>query len=112
VRLAIRDYRGAGVPVVVISSSPQFESVEYVVGFNRNVDQRRAIQQLKTLTVGAMSVLAPNEPLQTSMLLALARAVPGIVVQQGAIQVPLGDVFPDNGRTIRTTFDRVTVNGL
>ncbi len=59
-----------------------------------------------------MAVLAPNEPLQSSLLMALARSVPGLVVSSTAIQVPLGDVFPDTGRTIRTTFERVTVNGL
>lgn len=112
VRLAIREYRGAGVPVAVISSSPQFESVSYLIGFDRGIDQARAIQQLKTLTVNAMAALAPNEPLQSSMLMALARAVPGVVVRSGAIVVPLGDVYPDNGRSIRTTFDRVTINGL
>ncbi len=112
VSLALREYRGAGVPVAVIVSSPQFLSVSYVVGFGVGVDQQRAIQQLKTLTVNAMSVLAPNEPLRSSMLMALARSIPGLVVPSTAIQDPLGDVFPDNGRTIRTTFDRVTVNGL
>lgn len=112
VRLVLRDYRGAGVPVVVVVSSPQFESVAYTVGFTTGVDQQRAIQQLKTLTVTAMSALAPNETLRTSMLMALARSVPGVVVGNGAIASPLGDIFPDQGRTIRTTFDRVTVNGL
>lgn len=112
VRLVLREYRGAGVPVQIIVSSPQFESVSYTIGFARGVDQQRAIQQLKTLTVNAMSALAPNEPLQSSLLMALARSIPGVVVGAGAINVPLGDVYPDNGRTIRTTFDRVTVNGI
>lgn len=112
VRLVLREYRGAGVPVQVVVSSPQFESVAYTIGFTRGVDQQRAIQQLKTLTVNAMAALAPNEPLQSSLLMALARSIPGVVVGAGAINVPLGDVYPDNGRTIRTTFDRVTVNGL
>lgn len=112
VRLALREYRGAGVPVAVIVSSPLFLSLAYSVGFRVGVDQQRAIQQLKTLTVNAMQVLSPNEPLRRSMLMALARSVPGLVVPSEAISVPLGDVFPDAGRTIRTTVDRVTVNGL
>jgi uncharacterized phage protein gp47/JayE len=112
VRLALREYRGAGVPVAVVVSSPTFLNVAYQVGFQVGVDQQRAIQQLKTLTVNAMSVLAPNEALRSSMLMALARSVPGLIVPNTAIVNPLGDVFPDTGRTIRTTFDRVLVNGL
>lgn len=112
VRLALREYRGGGVPVAVVVSSPQFLNVSYVIGFEIGADQQRCIQQLKTLTVNAMSVLAPNEPLRSSMLMALARSVPGLVVPNTAISVPLGDVYPDTGRTIRTTFDRVLVNGV
>lgn len=112
VRLALREYRGAGVPVTVVTSSPLFVEVAYQVSFTSGTDQRRAIQQLKTLTVNAMSALAPNEVLQRSMLMALARSVPGIVVPDTAVSNPLGDVYPDTGRSIRTSFDRITVNGV
>ena len=112
VRLALREYRGAGVPVAVVASSPQFESVAYNVAFATGTDQQRAIQQLKAVTVNALSVLAPNEPLRRSMLMALARSVTGVVVPDGAVTNPLGDLFPITGRSIRTSMDRVTVNGV
>lgn len=112
VRLALREYRGGGVPVSVVASSPQFESVAYTVEFASGVDQGRAIQQLKTLTVNALSALAPSEVLRRSMLMALARSVPGVIVPDNAIATPLGDVHADAGRSIRTSLDRVTVNGF
>jgi len=112
VRLALREYRGAGVPVAVIASSPLFADIGFTLGFQNGTDQLRAVQQLKALVVSSVSALAPNEPLQVSMLMALARAVPGLVVGANAVTTPLGDLYPDAGRTIRTTFDRVLVNGI
>lgn len=112
VRLALREYRGAGVPVTVVSSSPQFEEIAYTLAFKAGVDQRRAVQQLKFLVVNTVALLQPNEPLQRSMLFALARSVPGIVVADSAVTTPVGDVYPTDGRTIRTTTDRVTINGI
>lgn len=112
VKLALREYRAAGVPVSVITSSPQFVAVAYEVLFTSGTDQRRAIQQLKTLTVNAMSAMAPNEILRRSMLMALARSIPGIVVPDNAVTNPAGDFVPDIGRSLRTSTDRVTVNGI
>ena len=112
VRNALREFRAAGIVVDVLTTVPRYETIAYQVAFRSGVDTRQAIQQLKSLTVNAVNLLAPQEPLQRSMLFALARSIPGSIVADNAVQVPAGDVFPSSGQVIKTTFDRVTVNGL
>ncbi len=112
VRNALLEFRAAGIVVDVLTTAPRYETIAYQVAFRSGLDTRQAIQQLKSLTVNAVNLLAPQEPLQRSMLYALARSIPGSIVPDNAVQTPAGDVFPNAGQVIKTTFDRVTVNGL
>lgn len=109
---ALREWRAAGIIVTVLMSQPSFQNIWYQVGFRDNIDQRNAINQLKALTVNAVNLLAPGEVLERAMLFALAKSVPGLIVLDGALLAPLGDVFPAPDQTIKTSFDRVTVNGM
>lgn len=112
VRLALREYRAGGVPVTVLTTQPRFESISYQLSFRSGTDTRAAIAQLKTLTVAAVNVLFPQEPLQRSLLMALARSIPGAIVPDNAVQLPAGDIVPDAAQVIKTSLDRVLVNGL
>ncbi len=114
VRLALREYRAAGVPVDVLSSKPEFVSIAYKLAFAANVDTRAAIAQLKRLTVATVNLLGPNEPLLRSMLFALARSIPGAIVLADAVQLPGGDLVLGSGvsRSFKTSLDLVAVNGL
>lgn len=112
VRRALLEFRAAGIIVDVLTTVPAFESIAYTLAFRVGTDQQAAIQQLKALTVNAVNLLAPQEPLQRSMLFALARSIPGAVVSEQAVTTPTGDVLPGIAQTIRTSMDRVTVNGV
>jgi uncharacterized phage protein gp47/JayE len=113
VKQALREFRGAGVPVDVLTSIPRFETIEFEgIGFRSNVDTRAAVNQLKALTVAVVNLLQPQEPLQRSLLFSLARSIPGMIVPQTSVAVPAGDVVPVGNDVIRTSLDLIKVNGL
>lgn len=113
VRNQLVEYRGAGVVVDVITSNTLWESVAYDgIAFVSGTDTRAAVQQLKNLTVVAVNVLAPGEPLTLALLYSLARSVPGAIVREGAVYIPAGDVVPASNETIKTRLELVSVNGV
>lgn len=112
VTLALLEYRAGGIPVQVITTTPRFESIGYQLSFRQGTDTRAAVQQLKALTVSSVNLIQPNEALQRSLLMALARSIPGAIVPDNAVTLPAGDIVPNAGEVIRTSLDRVTVNGL
>lgn len=112
VRGALDDFRAAGIPVQVLTSNPVFQDIAYEIGFRSGFDTRSASQQLKALTEASVNVLAPAEPLQRSLLFALARSIPGAIVGDAAVTLPAGDVQPAFNETIKTSLSRITVNGL
>jgi hypothetical protein len=112
VRSALREWRAGGIIVDVIATQPRFEPVNFVLSFAAGTDTRAAVNQLKALTVAAVNVHAPQEPLRRSLLFALARSIPGAIVPETAVQVPAGDVVPSSGQVIKTRLDLVTVNGI
>lgn len=112
VTLALREFRAGGIVVVVLTTQPRFETISYVIQFRTGTDTRAAATQLKALTVAAVNLLQPQETLPRSLLFALARSIPGAIVLETAVQLPAGDVVPGSGEVVKTTLERVTVNGL
>lgn len=112
VALALREFRAGGIIVPVLTTRPRLESIEYRISFRSGTDTRAAVAQLKALTVAAVNVLFPREALQRSLLFALARSIPGAIVGEDAVQLPAGDVQPADQEVIKTSLDRILVNGL
>lgn len=112
VTLELDEYRAAGIAVQVASVTPDLVSISYSLSFSAGVDTGAAISNLKNLTVEVLQQLAPGQLLERSLLFSLARSIPGAVVSDGAVSSPLGDIVPAANKAIRTTFDRVTVNGV
>jgi uncharacterized phage protein gp47/JayE len=110
--IALREFRAAGIIVTVLTTVPRFESIAYQLAFRSGTDTVAAVVQLKALTVAAVGLLNPQEPLLRSMLMALARAIPGAIVTETAVPVPAGDIVPGIGEVIKTRADLVTVNGV
>lgn len=110
---ALVEFRAAGIVVEVLITSPLFETISYQnISFITGIDSRAAISQLKSLTVAAVNILTPGEPLTVALLFSLAKSIPGAVVPQTAIGLPGGDVIPTSQQVLKTRLDLVTVNGL
>lgn len=110
---ALLEYRAAGITVRVLVTVPLFQTISYQnISFQTGIDTRAAISQLKSLTVAAVNILQPGEPLTLALLYSLAKSIPGAIVPETAVGVPGGDVIPTTEEVIKTRLDLVTVNGL
>ena len=47
-------------------------------------------------------------PSSLTRITTAARSVPGVIVSDGAVVVPAGDVVPSTGQVIRTRLDLIT----
>lgn len=112
VKNALFEFRAAGVVVDILLSAPQLEDIAYTLAFRPATDTNTAIQQLKTIVDASVNLLAPGEPLLRSLLIALARSIPGAIVTEDSVVTPATDITPGVAKTIKTSIDRVTVNGL
>lgn len=104
----LRDYRCTGIPPFVVGAVPEYVEIAYRLRFVAGTDPEHAFKQLRFATVALVNQTAPNRPLEASLLLALARRVPGLIVRDDALVNPPGDLYPSaSGRVLRTTPDRV-----
>lgn len=108
VRGALVEYRACGVWVDVIGAIPTFVPIRYRLSFEAGVDTTRAFDLVRSATVAAVNALAPDETLHVSLLFAVARSIPGVIVADDAVQEPVGDLVPTPGQIIRTRTDLVT----
>ena len=110
VTLALRDYRTAGLPVLVVGGAPFFQPITYRLRFSTSVDSVLAFGQVRSATVARVNQLAPQEGLLRSLLFEIARSIPGVIVLEDAVVVPAGDIIPasGSGQVIRTNPELVT----
>lgn len=109
----LREYRAGGIIVDVLTTQPEYLEIAYDgLQFRSGTDTRVAVQQIKNLVVAAVNLLVPGQPLERSLLFALARSVPGVVVPDTAVAIPAGDVLIPASRVGKTRLDLVTVNGV
>lgn len=107
---ALIEYRCLGIPPFVIGAVPEYVPITWRLRFETGVDQALAFEQVRFGTVALVNQTRPNSPLETSLLFAIARRVPGVIVRSDALVTPLGDIYPSaTGRIIRTTTELVTL---
>lgn len=87
-------FRAAGIPVFVEGGTVQFEPVSFQLDFASGVDTVAASEEVRAVMVAFAQFLRPGQALLRSDCLAAARAVPGVIVGQGSLPVPVGDVIP------------------
>ncbi len=110
VKTALREYRGCGIPPRVIGAVPEYAEIRWRPRFAAGTDTQMAFDQLRAATVALVNATSPGKPLERSLLLSLARRIPGLIARDDVLAQPLGDLYPSApGRVIRTTADRVTL---
>lgn len=105
---ALLEFRCAGVVPFVIGATPEFVDIRYRLRFETGVDPQIAFSQIRFATLSRVNNTPPNVPLDVSLLLEIARSVPGVIVRDDALVTPTGDVVPSTGAVVRTTLERIT----
>jgi hypothetical protein len=111
VRIALLDYRACGIQVLVYTSMPQIVTVQLRLAFQAGVDTAGLTETIRNAIVEYINTTPVNATLYRSALQSvLQRYVEdGLIVDEGTIVEPAGDLVPESGLTLRTTISDVTV---
>jgi uncharacterized phage protein gp47/JayE len=112
VRRTLLEYRGWGVPVSVIPAVPQYVEVRATgLQFVANVNTAEVLDRAAASVEAHVNGLPPGTTLYRAGLLAALQKVEGLIVPDAALALPLGDLVPSTGTVIRTTRDRIRLEG-
>ncbi len=111
VTTSLDEFRCLGVPVLVVPAVPEYvdivaEGLQFTAGANTTAVLDLAASRLRSL----VNTLAPGVPLRYSDLLSVLANTPQLIVPDGALRSPLGDLVPTTGTVVRTTRDRIQLN--
>ncbi len=111
VRSALDDFRAAGIQVLISTSLPLLVTITLKLTFKANVDTATLTTQVRDAIVSFVNSQPVNGTLYLAQLYSMLQRFSddGLVVNQGTIIAPTGDLVPATGQTIRTTTDRVVV---
>lgn len=111
VAVALEEYRGAGIYVVIRTSTPQIVDVALALSFKAGVDTVTLGTQIRSAVVSYVNGLGSNQPLYLAGLHGvLSRYVAsGLLPKASGIVAPVGDLYPETGCTLRTRLENVTV---
>jgi uncharacterized phage protein gp47/JayE len=112
VRVALDDFRAAGIAVLISTSIPFILDLSLLLSFQANVDTVTLSDNVRAAVVEFVNSLPVNGTLYISDLYSVLRRFvnDGVIVTQGSIVAPAGDLVPAIGQTIRTTPAHVTVS--
>lgn len=109
VKLALREFRAAGIVPDVIGAVPTYVPVRLRLRYAAGIDTNVAFEQIVLTLVAAVGVLQPGETLELANIIAACKSVPGVIVLSDAVIEPVGDVVPlNNSQVLRTRHDLVT----
>lgn len=108
VRVALFEWRAAGIFVDVRSAIPTFVEIVLRLRIASGFDSTLVFNAVRSAVVAGVNTLQPNQPLTRAQIFAAARSVPGAIVLDDAIVAPVGDVIPTAGEVLRTAAALVT----
>lgn len=95
---AVRDvllaFRALGIPVIVSGGNVVYEDVIWDLDFEQGVNTQAKQAEVRAVTVAVPQFLRPGAKLLRSSLIAAARAVPGVIVNDSSLLEPAGDIVP------------------
>lgn len=106
------NFRLAGGAVSVVPGTIQFIDVEFAdLEFDTNIvlDTSAAFEDVRTAVIAAINNQRPGQSLLRSTIIAAARSVPGVLIEDSDLTEPVGTLNPaTNSVTFRTTRERIT----
>lgn len=91
------NWRADGIPVFVTGGTVVNQPVIWSFGIKTGFNQQSVRDQVSAVTVAVTQFLAPGQTLLRSTLIAAAHTVPGAVLTDTSLQLPLNDVVPTSG---------------
>jgi len=105
------EYRALGIPVLVLPSVPQYVKIRVTgLQFTSGANTTQVLQNALNALMAEVNSTEPGATLYRSDLLKTLSAVNQLIVPEGALVEPAGDLVPLAGSVIRTTKDRIELN--
>lgn len=99
-------YRCLGIPVDVFTGLTTFQPVTWGnLQFDPGVAQGQKLKELAAVTVARTQFYAPGATMFRSDLIAAAKAVQGVRIQDSSLIIPAGDVVPTDVEQVLRTRD-------
>ncbi len=106
------DFRALGVPVLVVPAIPQYiEVIANGLAFTAGANTNEVLQEATNRVLAAVNGIPPGETLRRSDVIRALTETPQLIVPDGSLVEPAGDIIPITGTVIRTTRDRVQLGG-
>lgn len=111
VDIELEEWRGGGIYVVTTGSIPQMLSMSLALSFQGKVDTTTIATNLINSTVDWINSFGVGYPfLRNEYGAVLTRfKSAGLIVNQGTLVSPVGDVYPERGRTLRIRASDITL---
>lgn len=112
VRIALEDYRAAGIAVLVSVGTPRIIAIQLVLTFQADIDTVTLTDAIIGALFEYVNSLGVNDTLLRSALFTVLQrfTANGLIVNQGTIVAPTGDLVPNPGETLRTTVANITTS--
>lgn len=111
VQSSLLEFRAGGIYVAVLSSVPQIVDVTLSLAFVADADTASLSSNVRLAVANFVNTLGAQAVLRRADLFSVLNRFrrSGLVVTDGSIIAPAGDLVPDLGRTIRTRLENVQV---
>ena len=112
VEQSLDEYRALGVPVLTIPAVPQLiDVVASGLSFEAGANTTQVLGNATAAILAFVNGIPPGGTLRRADLFGVLSSVNQLIVPEGALIEPAGDLVPSTGTVIRTTQDRITLAG-
>lgn len=109
---SLDEYRALGVPVLVVPAVPQLVNViANGLAFEAGANTTDVLQNATNAILAFVNGLSPGDTLRRADIFRVLSDTDQLIVPDGALTEPSGDLVPSTGTVIRTTQDRITLSG-
>lgn len=111
VKVALAEWRAGGIQVLIFTSLPTLVTLRLRLTFRANVDTDTVTTNVRAGLFDFINSLAVNAPLYRADIDTVLRRYveDGLIVNDGTVVAPVGDLVPDIGRTLRVTYEGIEI---
>lgn len=106
------EFRALGVPVLVVAAIPQYVNITATgLQFDSGANTTQVLNNAANSILAIVNDLAPGDTLHKAEIFRVLAATAQLIVPDGSVTDPSGDLVPSTGTVIRTTRDRIQLSG-